>query len=250
MKQSICASLAGALLALTISGATWADNHAKAQQVEMFTCNYVGNKDRSDLDRVIDKFRKWSAENDTSYSSWVLTPNFVNADITMDIGWLGGWQDAATMGSSLDTWMAKGIQGEFDKVISCDTHSGAASVVIKAPANPDPQGGVVSFSSCKIPEGATAEDAMAAHTEMGKFMGSQGSSGGAWMFFPNYGTGSADLDYYFVVGWENYAAMGKSREIISNGGGYQKMRELYEGRVHCDVPRVYNADLVTAAAGN
>ncbi len=56
-------------------------------------------------------------------------------------------------GTGLDTWQEKGLQAEFDKVLSCDMHMAVASVNIKPPkADTPPDNAVVSFRSCTIAE--------------------------------------------------------------------------------------------------
>ena len=227
-----------------------ADNHSQSTNpVELFTCSYKGNNDRNDLDRVIAKYNKWADKHDQTYTAWVLTPNFVNANVTMDLGWIGAWEDGNAMGAGLDTWHENGLQSEFDKVISCDTHIAAASLNIKAPSAPSGDG-VVSFSNCSVGEDATPESLVGAHTAISEYMGGKGSSAGVWLFFPNWGSGKMDFDYYRVISHENYTEAGKSNEIYNNGGGWMKAMELFDGITECDGGRVYSADLVRSAAAN
>lgn len=240
------------ILAAGFVSTVQAEQHMEAMQsapVEMFTCNYNGNSDRADLDRVISKYNKWADKNDQAYTAWTITPNYVNADISMDVGWLGAWPDGNAMGAALDTWAEKGLQADFDKVITCDSHIGASSINIKPPASEAPGGGVVSFSSCSFGEDSNPEKLMGAHRAMAKFMGGKGSSAGVWLFFPNWGAGEMDFDYYRVIAHDNYTEAGKSAEIYNNGGGWQKAMEVFEGITSCDGPRVYSADLVRAGSG-
>jgi hypothetical protein len=246
MNKAKMTILAGCLMGLACNAL--ADHHMaadKAQQVELFTCNYLDGADRGDLDRVIAKYNKWADKNDDKYTAWTLTPNFANPEVDWDIGWMGAWPDGQSMGAGLDTWMAKGLQSEFDKVLSCNMHIAAASVNIKPPKNETPPPtAVVSFRSCTMAEGADFEDVFESTQAMGKFMQGKGSTGGAWMFFPTLGAGDVKFDYFFVLGYENYAALGHDQEVISNGGGWQKRQELLGGKTSCDVPRVYTAELV------
>jgi hypothetical protein len=248
MKKAISTLVGTCLLALGWNAPLQADHHMvsdPAGQIELYTCKYVKNADRGDLDRVIDKYRKWADKNDDKYTAWLLTPNFANPDIDWDIGWMGAWPDGNTMGAGLDTWREKGLQADFDKVLSCNMHIAAASVNIKPPKNEtSPESVVVSFRSCTVAEDASFDDAFAGTQEMAKFMGSKGSSAGAWMFFPTMGSGKVEFDYFFVLGYENYKALGHDQEVIANGGGWQKSEELLGGKTSCDVPRVYSAELV------
>jgi hypothetical protein len=246
-------TLAGVcILAAGFANTVQADHHMEAAQaapVEMLTCNYNDNSDRDDLDRVISKFNKWADKNDKSYTAWTITPNFVNADITMDVGWLGAWPDGNAMGVGLEAWDEKGLQAEFDKVMTCDTHIGASSINIKPPTSTPPGDGVISFASCTLDEDSSPEKLMGAHRAMAEFMGGKGSSAGVWLFFPNWGAGDMDFDYYRVIGHDSYTEAGKSTEIYNNGGGWQKAMEVFDGVSSCDGPRVYSADLVRTASG-
>jgi len=82
---------------------------------------------------------------------------------------------------------------------------------------------------------------------MAKYMGSKGSTAGAWMFFPTLGAGKVEFDYFLVLSYKNYKALGHDQEVFANGGGWQKHLELTGGKVSCDVPRVYSAELVRSA---
>ncbi len=76
---------------------------------ELYACNYLKGRDRSDLDKVIARWNTWSDAHDpASYRAWVLTPNFVASDIDFDVAWLGVWPTHADMGRSLQTWRDKG----------------------------------------------------------------------------------------------------------------------------------------------
>ena len=241
-------SLACGLLATLTLPPALADNHIEAPTffpVEMHTCNYVGNADRADLDRVIAKYNKWADKHDQTYSAWTLTPNFVNPKVTMDIGWLGAWSSGMNMGKSLDTWREKGNQADFDKVLSCDSHNGAAAVNVKPlPEGDAPEGSLVTFSSCTLAEGITPDKAYESHLKMSAWWKSQESTAGTWLFYPGYGSGSTDMDYYVVAAYANYTELGKDFERFTNGGGWMKAAEFFDGVADCDGARVYEAKLV------
>ncbi len=217
--------------------------------VELFTCNYNKGKDSKDLDRVIGKFRKWADANDPGYTAWTLTPVYTSADIEFDVGWLGTWNDFAAQGASADNWAANGMQADFDKVISCDSHSSAASANIIPPASETPpESGVILFSSCTYAEGSGGEQAFAAHQQMSAYMKSKGSTAGAWVFYPGMGSGDIDFDYYFVRGYTDFKAVAHDSNVITNGAGYRKAGEIFKGVTDCDIPRAYAASLVRAGS--
>jgi len=219
------------------------------QPVEMFTCNYNKGKDRKDLDKVNAKFSKWADANDPGYTAWALTPAYTSADITFDVAWLGTWNDFASQGKSGDNWPVNGIQADFDKVITCDSHASAASVMITPPANEaPPASAVIMFSSCTNADGVSPEQAYEAHVKMSAYMKSKGSTAGAWAFYPGMGSGDLDFDHYFIRGYADFKAVAHDSEAITNGGGYMKAGEIFKGVTSCDIPRAYAATLVHAGS--
>ena len=221
--------------------------------VEIFTCNFLKGKDRSDLDKVIARWNKWSDEQDpASYTAWVLTPNFVASDIDFDVAWLGAWPTHADMGTSLQTWRDKGgkMNAAFFSVFSCDQHSSMAVLPLQAPSDPLEKS-LVRFSDCTLAEGTGPEQALAAHRDFGKYMRSKGSDTLAWMFYPGMGAGKIDFNYKLVLGNSGYDSLGKDMDIIANGGGWMEAGKVFGGKTTCDSFRLYEADLVrnsTAAA--
>ena len=97
------------------------DERTKAVPIEFFACTWVKGKDMNDMDKVIEKFRKWTNKNDQGYSAWTLTPQFHNQPGMFDIGWMGSWSDGNAFGIGQDTWLASGgkVAEDFAKVIDC-----------------------------------------------------------------------------------------------------------------------------------
>ena len=226
-----------------------AEDEAAAPQllpVEIYACNYLKGKDRSDLDKVITRWNKWSDANDRGpYRAYVLTPNFVASDIDFDVAWLGVWPTYADMGKSLQTWRDKGdaMNAEFFRVFDCDQHSSFGVLPLQAPSDPQ-ENSLIRFSDCKLAEGASHEEALAAHRKFGKYMHSQGSDTRAWMFYPGLGAGPIDFDYKLVLSNSGYASLTKGLNIIANGGGWMKADKVFGGKTSCDSFRLYDADLV------
>lgn len=104
--------------------------------VEAFFCNMQPGKDMKDLMQVTERFNKWAAKNDPGYSAWILTPRFGQFGDLPEVVWLGSSQSGNDMGKGLDAWMAGGndIQGAFDGVMSCGSHSLVSSVEVNAPS--------------------------------------------------------------------------------------------------------------------
>jgi len=222
--------------------------------IEMYTCQYNKGKGSKDLQRVVDKWNKWTDENDsTPYTAWLLTPFIFDSSNNFDVGWIGAWPDGNAMGTSLATWLEKGgnLQGEFDRVIDCSSHATAASVMIKPPGGDWPgETGMTVFADCNIAEGKTVQDAMAAHNEWVKHLNDNGSKAGLWVFWPGFGSNEKgddigpsgiSYDYKIVGAHPDMRSIGADWESFTNGGGWRKAQELTNGVLQCDSPRVYSS---------
>ena len=254
MKRIITIAVSSLAL-LASSGAAQAEHHGEAPQfqpVEMLTCNYNKGKGSKDLDRLISKFNAWADQNDPAYTAWVLTPNFTSADITFDVAWLGAWPDFAGLGAGTDMWPSSGLNGEWEKVLDCDSHAVATVAnIVPAETSTPPESSVIMFQSCAMAEGATGADSFAAYKKMSAFMKGKGSKASAWVFYPGMGTGNSgdgDFDYYFVRGYPDYKAVAHDMEVIANGGGYMEGGKIFKGVSSCDHARAYDARLVRAGS--
>ncbi len=249
MKFMISLITSVGLFVFAWCGQAVAQDEGEAPQLvpgEIYACNYLKGKDRSDLDKVIARWNKWMDQNDSApYRAYVLTPNFVASDIDFDIAWLGVWPTHADMGKSLQTWSDKGddMNAEFFRVFSCDQHESFAVLPLQAPSDPQ-ENSLIRFSDCKLAEGASHEQVLAAHREFGKYMHSKGSDTRAWLFYPGMGSGQIDFDYKLVLSNSGYASLANSMNIIANGGGWMERGKVFGGKATCDSFRLYDADLV------
>lgn len=251
MLKAATIKLAGAALVCLGAPFVLADNHMErptASPVEIFTCNYVDGKSQRDLDRVVGKFNQWSEANGgDGYTAWVLTPMFYNADIKFDLAWIGAWQSFENMGSGLDNWLANGgsLAGDFDRVMSCDSHTLFRSYNTIPPLSENPpDNSVVMFETCKLTEGTTPPQVYEAHVNWGKWMREKGSKLSEWAFVPDLGSGDVKFDYYTVTGFANYSDLSATGELLFNGGGIETTTEMLAPVRECDLPRVYNARVV------
>jgi len=222
----------------------------KGVPVEFFGCNYQDGKGLQDLQKVGEKFSKWSAKNDSGYSAWILTPQF-HTNLDIDVGWLGSWPDANAMGKGQDTWMAGGreLAADFEKVIDCSHwHESATSAVINAPKGP-PGNGVVLFAECTMVAGKTPAEALPAHRKVAAEMVAMGSKASSWLFFPGMGNSDIDFHYWSVLGFNNYTELGAATELYVNGGGWQKAMGILGPVTRCKPPTAFDAHLVRAGAG-
>jgi hypothetical protein len=222
----------------------------KGVPVEFFGCTYQDGKGMADLRKVADKFKKWSDENDSGYSAWILTPQFAT-DLGLDVGWLGAWPSGEAMGKGMDLWMSGGreLAAEFSAVVDCSNwHESATSAVVNAPKGP-PGNGVVMFSECTVVEGKSPADALPAHRKIGAEMKAMGSPASSWLFYPGLGRSDIDFHYWSVIGFNNYAELGAATEIYVNGGGWEKAMGILGSVSRCRPPTVFDAQVVRTGAG-
>ena len=247
MKNLLTTIACSGLVGLTMACNAIAENEApQINPVEIYTCNYLKGKDRTDLDKVIARWNTWTDKNDPApYDAWVLTPSFTGPEITFDIAWLGVWPSYADMGKSLQTWKDKGadMNAAFFQVFSCDQHSSMAVLDMQPPSDLG-DSGLVRFMDCTVAEGKSPEQAVEAHTKFAKFMRGKGSDTSAWIFFPGMGAGNIEYDYKTVLFNSDYASLTKSLDIISNGGGWEEAGKTFGGVTDCDSPRMYDADRI------
>ncbi len=244
-------AVTGVLAAVSLSSVVQAQDAPKLMPVEMWTCDFQDGKNMADLDKVNQKFKKWSEKHEPTYSAWVITPQFRAMEDGFDVGWIGSWADGNAMGKGVDTWMAsddRGISDDFDAVLDCEnSHVLMSSMTLHAADGP-PNDGLVMFSSCTLEEDGTHEAAIEAHKKAGKAMRDKGVVAQSWLFYPTLGSGKLDFDYYQVTTFKDYSALGNTFEVFNNQGGWMDRQKAMKGIVSCDIPRVYDAKQVRAGS--
>ena len=215
-----------------------------ATPVEMFACKYNEGKGPADLDAATKKWNAWADKNGVDdYSAWTLVPYYSGPDQDFDVLWLGGSDNAKTMGRVQDTWLATGSKEAegFAEVVSCDVHAAYAVLRMKKPPKRDnPSNIVISFSDCNTAEGITFDDLYVPLIEWGNYKGENGSTAGMWVFFPSYGGGGEEFDFKWVTAHQNLEDMGADWDQFSESG-WKKAGELFAGKLECDSSRSYLA---------
>ena len=221
-----------------------ADEANVATPVEMFACKYNEGKGPADLDAATRKWNAWADKNGVDdYSAWTLVPYYSGPEQDFDVIWLGGSDNAKTLGRVQDTWLATGSKeaAGFAEVVSCDVHAAYAVLRIKKPPKRDnPSNIVISFSDCNTAEGVTFDDLYMPLIEWGKYKGDNGSTAGMWVFFPSFGGGGEEFDFKWVTAYQNLENMGADWDQFS-ASGWQKAGELFAGKLQCDSSRSYLA---------
>jgi len=215
-----------------------------ATPVEMFACRYNEGKGPADLDAATKNWNAWADKNGVDdYSAWTLVPYYSGPDQDFDVLWLGGSDNARTMGRVQDTWLATGSKEAegFAEVVSCDVHAAYAVLRMKKPPKRDnPSNIVISFSDCNTAEGITFDDLYVPLIEWGNYKGENGSTAGMWVFFPSYGGGGEEFDFKWVTAHQNLEDMGADWDQFSESG-WKKAGELFAGKLECDSSRSYLA---------
>ena len=239
-----CGLLLSAGIAVADEHAGEADEANVATPVEMFACKYNEGKGPADLDAATKNWNAWADKNGVDdYSAWTLVPYYSGPEQDFDVLWLGGSDNAKTLGRVQDTWLATGSKEAegFAEVVTCDGHAAYAVLRIKKPPKRDnPSNVVISFSDCNTAEGVTFDDLYLSLIEWGKYKGENGSTGGMWVFFPSFGGGGEEFDFKWVTAHQNLEDMGADWDQFSESG-WKKANELFAGKLQCDSSRAYLA---------
>jgi hypothetical protein len=246
--------LLGIAAAVTVLGASSAaaQQQQPAAVVEIFACNFNDGQDMGDLLAAANRFNGWADQNGaTDYTAIVMTPFLFSNQVTFDTLWLGAWPNGTAMGAGEAKWLATGgpVRAAFELTMDCGSHALYAAVAIRTPAGPPPEnGGVTMFRDCKIHDGRTAGEAIAALRQWSDYMAERGHSGFDAVLFPLAGE-SPDADFSFksVHGFASVEELGRSIDLYTPGG-VQRSNEILGRVIDCDSPRMYLSDRVRAAA--
>jgi hypothetical protein len=208
--------------------------------IEIYACNFNEGQTMADLKAAIAGWTAWMDENErTTYWAALLLPMYHSAEITFDVGWVGGWPSGAVMAQSTEFWLANGSEhrAAFERVLDCSQHVNFAVYTVQ----PDPEpfsDGPVEFSNCTVAEGKNVADiAGLVH----QWAAHEGAANGHFMLFPAFGEAS-DAEYDFKwVSVSSYEALGAAYDDFTTGGGYEKYGELFGDEMECDSSRLYHA---------
>jgi len=227
---------------------------APAGIAEIYACNFNDNKHMSDLLAVAGRWSAWAdRHNMTDYNALIMQPYVYSPDITYDALWVGAWPSGAAMGAGEATWFAEGkdLQAQFDAVADCGSHAHYATIPMRTPAGPPPTtGGLVSFEDCKLHEGRTIPEAIAAGRQWLEYLAGMGSDTFSVLLIPLAGqTKDANFAFKVVTGFGSVQAYGKYLDVYT-GGGFRKADELFGRLLDCDSARVYTSNRIRSAAAN
>lgn len=245
MKVMLKSFVAGLVVIAGVS-TTHADNHSlEVVPVELFTCNFHEGKGHDDLDAVIDKWNDWADKSRVDdYAAWTLTPYYFGPEQTFDIIWLGAGKNGVALGKAQDLYNAEdaGLHAAFNEVLSCDAHVNFASIAYKLPPkDKTPADSVLTFSDCKMKEGATFAELGAAMGQWAQHQADAGSDTPIWHWWPAYGGGGEGFDFKWLEAHASLADLGADYDAYGNGGGYVVRNRLLGHMLSCDSSRAYMA---------
>ena len=213
---------------------------------ETFTCSYLDGKGRADLDKVVAQWNKWMDDRDAGdYFAAVATPYYFG-EWAFDIGWLGVWKDGTSMGTGTHAWINEGseVNAAFSDVLTCDSHTGFASMMVQQPSqNDEPDGDfVLTFQNCSMKEGREFDEYLTAQEAWNVYADEHGIEGGTWVWFPIWGE-TDDYDFKLIYGEDDFTEVGANWQKFAEGH-YRKSEELFADLLDCDVGRVYLGEMV------
>lgn len=259
MKRLFGCVLAGG--ALLFAGVSFADQHEGEKEeanvaapMEMYACKYNEGKGPADLDKATKAWNAWADEQGTKdYSAWTLVPYYFGSEQDFDVLWFGAANKAAALGRAQDIYIKNGgkIAQGFADALTCDTHAAFSVLTMKKPPERENDSGnlMVTFSDCNTSEGVTFDDLYMPMIEWGKYKAEHGSKAGHWVFFPAYGGGQETYDFKWVTAYENLEDLGADWDQF-NESGWQKVNELFRGKLDCDSSRTYIATSRRQAAND
>lgn len=245
MKVMLKSFVAGLVL-IAGAGATHADNHGiQVVPVELYTCNFHEGKGPGDLDAVIDKWNDWADKaRIDDYAAWTLTPYYFGPEQTFDFIWLGAGKNGVALGKAQDLYNAEdaGLRAAFNETIHCDAHVNFASIAYKLPPkDKTPSDTVLTFSDCKMKEGATFSALGAAMKQWAQHQTDAGLDTPMWHWWPAYGGCGEAFDFKWLEAHDNLADLGADYDAYGNGGGYVVRNRLLSHMLSCDSSRAYMA---------
>jgi hypothetical protein len=219
--------------------------------LEVFGCNFTEGNNMEDYLAVTARWNEWADSNGVDdYSGYILTPYLYSADLTYDFVWVGGWPNGAAMAAGEALWLAEGgdLLADFDATAECSLHAQFAEVVLRRPEGSPPEAPIFMFADCKVSDGRTADEALAATGQWNTYLQENGSDHFSAALFPIAGESEdAGYDYKEIQGFESIDGYGRVVDIVT-AGGYERAEELFSRLVTCDSPRVYVGNRVRSAA--
>ena len=258
MKKILTAATSALVFLFIGSGAALSQEEAEEQEmsavpVETWACSYNDGKGPEDLDAVIGEWNEWmDGEGQDDYFAAIITPTFYG-ERSFDLGWLGAWSDANSMGAGTELWMTEGDEmgAKFFDVITCASHTMFATLQVREPPqndDDDDNSFVLAFSNCSIKEGRTFEEYMSAQTEWNAYADEIGMVSGAWVMFPIWGENvEADYDFKFLGSAADFTTLGANTQIMFDGH-WRKSNELFDDLLDCDSTRIYSTTVVRRMA--
>ena len=221
---------------------------------EIYGCSYNDRQGPDDLDDAVEKWNAWMDANSTgTYLAWTFTPHYAVNNPDIDFFWMGTTADAAALGVHTDRWEAtSGEAGEaFAEVADCPGHLSNMVFNIKPGAGDESyEKPVISIANCKVADGRTVDDVMAAGLQWAAYESENGMNSASFLWFPVFGHGNVDHDFRLVKVYDGgHTQLGRETAWYYGSQSWNEARQLFAGLLQCDVARVYNGTLRRYDAG-
>lgn len=255
MKRCLVAALS-AMLASFAGIVVAQDNQepveivSKIVPAEVWTCSYNDGQGPPELDAAVDAWTAYmDANNIDDYAAWTLTRHYFSEEQDFDFIWLGAWSDGNAMGRDTDVWMTSGddISNNFNRVANCNNHINAGSIAYKLPHGDAADSAVLTFSNCRIEDGANYAQIVNATKAWSDALTDAGSRSAIYHWFPIYGGGNPDSDFVWLNAYPDFTQLGADYQRLTNGEMFRQRNALFDGLMDCDITRVYNAKTRRAA---
>ena len=194
-----------------------------APLVELLGCTFNAGKNMGDVRAASKRFNTWADQNAvTNYTAITLTPYVFSNQLKADALWLGAWPNGAGMGTTEAKWLATGAQtlAALEATMKCNSRALYAANVLRTPQGPPPErDSLVMFRDCKVREGRTTPEAIAALRQWSDYMAGRGSAGFDAVLFP-LGGASPDAGGSFktVHGFASVEELGRGIDLFTTGG--------------------------------
>lgn len=247
MIKKLSGALLGAVLAIC-SGSAVADSHEQKQEnrfipLEVFTCNYKAGKGMDDLKKVIGKWNAYmDAQKAEDYAAYTMTPVHYS-EWAFDVAWVGVWRDGNAMGAGMQNYLETGgdMDGEFSKVLGCQSHGLYSSYRMRTGDQDDNDGQFVAvFANCSVSEGRTMSDAFAAMKKWNKTRDDAGIVAGESWWFPGPGNDDLDAQFKTVSVIPDWTTVGSNYETNIKGELWRQYSDSVGEEIDCDSGRTYN----------
>jgi len=218
---------------------------------EIYTCNFVGTSDMSDMMDAMDDFNAWADRaNITDLTIYLLTANYYSEDLDYDLVGLNIWPNGAAWGSGSDKIGADpDALAPFEGVVDCQGHALYALVGVKPPVVEVADGGLFEFSNCTLEGNRSGDEGVAAVTAASEIFAQWNLNDAHAALFNIAGLPpDTSYDFKWLTYYPSYSAYGSLFDHIVGGNEISTLNNLLNPVMACDSSRMSSTSVVREAA--